>query len=339
MAICNFSLHYFYEKELYLCNFIETIDSYLSKGGYFIGIMPDGDRIHRLLEKNNGNVSVLSDKTEYSIKTLYRNYNRRNVFSKKISVLLEDSILSDNSDDFSNDYSGRLEYLANFYTLKDLLEERNIELIESSFLSDIYDTYRTTEKRDRELSDKEKMFSFTYRYFIFKKRDIIDLDIINQDVNNIIVDDRLSSLPKPFHKGELSKFITFYISVFAEDPLSIIMKYIMKQKDTLILNKAFRMNYLSKLGLSLDESKNKHIDIFTHMTILPEINVNIIVFTRKNVRVNKKIYASDSINNQYLLLIEEYNKNDNIHYILVKYRDSELWQFSDIPFNISNSAP
>lgn len=53
VVVCNFTLHYFFEKESYLHNVFRHVSNVINKGGYFIGTSIDGSKIDKHVKKND----------------------------------------------------------------------------------------------------------------------------------------------------------------------------------------------------------------------------------------------------------------------------------------------
>jgi hypothetical protein len=174
---CQFSIHYFFENEEILNNFIDNIDFILKPGGYFFGCCLDGDLVNKELQKSNKELqksnkelqkSIIikgvkkNKESEYlmwQIKKEYDEYsdNFNNNYGKKINVFIET---------INKEFS---EYLVDFQLLKSKLAEKNIILVENSsrLFSDIYksDNLSDNQKMDEDL----QRYSFLNRIWVFQK--------------------------------------------------------------------------------------------------------------------------------------------------------------------------
>ena len=149
----QFAIHYFFEKDTILNTFIDNVDNYLKKGGYFIGTCLDGRTIFDSLKDKEYIEGVNEKGTLWKIQKKYDSKTFTNKFNQAINVYLYS---------INNTIE---EYLVDFDFLTKKLKERNIELVNdksSNLFSEVYD-------EKYKLEDKEKELSFMYRYFIFKK--------------------------------------------------------------------------------------------------------------------------------------------------------------------------
>lgn len=75
---CMFALHYFFGTRQILRRFLETVSANLAPGGYFVGVVPDGARIH----KSNSN----------EIMHIRKVYDEPQVFGSAYSFSIEDTV-------------------------------------------------------------------------------------------------------------------------------------------------------------------------------------------------------------------------------------------------------
>lgn len=174
---CQFAIHYFFESEHSLDNFIYNVDTYLKKGGYLIGTCLDGFKVKEKLQSLNQGESIqgqIDDRILWNIKKLYSN-NGNITLGEQIEIYME-SI-------------GKpiKEYLVDFNLLKSKLEARGINVLTPEECSNFgitksIDSFKFSYNkvvaspdnsllaRDiREMTDQEKEYSFLNSWFIFKK--------------------------------------------------------------------------------------------------------------------------------------------------------------------------
>ena len=174
---CQFAIHYFFENEVTLDNFIYNVDTYLKKGGYLIGTCLDGYKIKEKLKniKNGQEVQgKIDDRVLWNIKKLYSN-NKDIKLGEQIEIYME-SI-------------GKpiKEYLVDFNLLKSKLADKGIEVlsheeceqfgVEQSVDSFKYTFNKVVSSSDnsllardiRNMTDEEKEYSFLNSWFIFRK--------------------------------------------------------------------------------------------------------------------------------------------------------------------------
>jgi hypothetical protein len=177
---CQFSIHYFFESEEKLDNFLWNVDQHLKLGGYFIGTCLDGQEIKRKMKDvpMGGHIQgVKHGRVLWHLKKTYKN-NKDVSFGDTVQVYME-SI-------------GHLiqEYLVNFDILKEKLAVYGIHELESDELEQLKlpESVGSFEKAFNMLqqnpdmvkphiwetisnmSSEEKEYSFMNRWFVFKKQ-------------------------------------------------------------------------------------------------------------------------------------------------------------------------
>jgi len=174
---CQFAIHYFFENEMALDNFIYNVDNYLKPGGYLIGTCLDGYRVKEKLSSIKKGESIqgqIDDRILWNIKKLYAN-NGDIKLGEQIEIYME-SI-------------GKpiKEYLVDFNLLRNKLAEKGIDVltpeecadfkIEKSVDSFKYSYNKVVASSDnsllardiRVMTEQEKEYSFLNSWFIFKK--------------------------------------------------------------------------------------------------------------------------------------------------------------------------
>jgi hypothetical protein len=150
----QFALHYFFESEKTLDDFIRNITENLKEGGYFIGTCYEDTRVLTLLgaynesvEKRN-NENMLLWKIEKSSV-----FNSSDVFGRKINVFMESIGQS------------IPEYLVNFDILINKLKAHGIVLVAKTSFESYYDQKNKTITMSKELQE----LSFLNVAFTFRK--------------------------------------------------------------------------------------------------------------------------------------------------------------------------
>lgn len=174
----QFCVHYFFENEQTLDNFVYNVGTYLKKGGYFIGTCLDGHAIKDKLRNVKTGESVrgvLDGRVIWNIKKLYKKDDKIKL-GEQIEVYME-SIGKEIK-----------EFLVDFNLLKQKLAGYNIEMlrpedckafggIEKSVESFSYSWNKVVTSSDqsqlakdiRSMSEQEKEYSFLNSWFIFRK--------------------------------------------------------------------------------------------------------------------------------------------------------------------------
>ena len=174
---CQFAIHYFFENEDTLDNFIFNVDNYLKKGGYLIGTCLDGHSVKERLQHIKEGDSIqgkIDERILWNIKKLYAN-NDSIKLGEQVEIFME-SI-------------GKpiKEYLVDFNLLKRKLEEKGIQMLTSeecnafgiaksidsfkfSYNKVVASADNSVLARDvRNMSEQEKEYSFLNSWFIFRK--------------------------------------------------------------------------------------------------------------------------------------------------------------------------
>jgi hypothetical protein len=175
VAVCMFSLHYFFANKATLDGFLANVRDCVAVGGYFVGCCFDGDTVFRMLkgiDKGHSKVGMDGTKEIWSIRKEYA---------------MDEFVADDTSLGFPIDVKfvsigeEYREFLVNFEYLVKRLKEIGLELCDEKELATLKlrnstnmfrDSYAMAERNKHyyKMSDAEKEFSFLNRWFIFKRR-------------------------------------------------------------------------------------------------------------------------------------------------------------------------
>ena len=104
LVSCMFAIHYMFENESTLDNFVNNLDLILKPGGFFFGTSLDGSKVNNKFKINENNLKLLGNSKSnkikgeidgrllWSIEKLYDTYNDNEPFKnigKKIKVYME----------------------------------------------------------------------------------------------------------------------------------------------------------------------------------------------------------------------------------------------------------
>jgi mRNA (guanine-N7-)-methyltransferase len=205
---CMFAIHYVFNSEINLDNFIVNVDENLKNGGYFIGTCLDGRMVFDLFERQNiiFNGYIKGEKDSKNIWKLQKLYNQNTFLSDENSLNMVISV-------FMNSINQEIkEYLVNFDYLVKKLKDKNIVLLSPDIVNDmnlplnnigeyksegsfqnIFNNLETILKDKNNkmssynqklynditlnISEAEKQLSFLTRYFIFKKQSINEIEV------------------------------------------------------------------------------------------------------------------------------------------------------------------
>ncbi len=180
LVSCQFAIHYFFESEQILDNFIDNLDLILKPGGYFFGTSLDGYLVDKKFKNDDVNGTNIIEGFSYEkrlwrIKKEYNKFDMENPYNNigsKILVFVET---------INKEFP---EYLVDFQLLKQKLSEKNIELLNDKEITDlnidakistqtfdeVYNKINITNSSQKMTSDELKEYSFLNRYFIFRKK-------------------------------------------------------------------------------------------------------------------------------------------------------------------------
>lgn len=169
---CFFALHYFFGSVYDFNNFMVNVDEMLSFGGYFIGMVMNGNLLFDLL-KLNGGVYEIKEKNGDVLCKIQQKYgsNESDVFGLEIEVDIKDSILEDYLET-SEKKSIKKEYLVDLSKLQKICSGYGLDLIEYTSLHDLVSRsnhVHNPQKYNVKLSDAEKEFTSLFTCFTFGK--------------------------------------------------------------------------------------------------------------------------------------------------------------------------
>ena len=180
-----FALHYMFEKEEMLNEFLKNISQCTAINGYFIGCCFDGKKIFKMLESIENNESISLFKNSKKIWQITKKYDFKNFDNDESSLGYAIDIYQESINKTIR------EYLVNFDYLVRILENYGFVVLTDSEIKDInmsssitsfetmYNQMTNKLERDKDLrfqignslnmSDEEKQISFLNNCFIFKK--------------------------------------------------------------------------------------------------------------------------------------------------------------------------
>lgn len=171
LVTCQFAIHYFFESKDKLQQFCKNVNSLLKKGGYFTGTCFDGEKVHELLNKNNGIAYATEENKEDAyIWKIDRKYDNKTIDKNKYGNTIDVYINSINKT--------HPEYLVNYEELVKELDKYNIRPINDKDTLDYNKPIYSFEEIYRIYSDDDtlpvldtnlKTFSFLNMWFMFKK--------------------------------------------------------------------------------------------------------------------------------------------------------------------------
>ena len=181
---CMFAIHYFFESETKLDQFLRNVSDNLQQDGLFFATFMDGSSVEaKLKSKKSGIIEGRKKFDEYSVPVwaIIKQYTNEKYYNKKIDVFIE------------NTQKLITEYLVNFEFLVAKAREYDLELEETELFSETYEKIKKdfenpdliknkfnlfeawriedhkNSLKELETNEISKSFSFLNRWVIFKK--------------------------------------------------------------------------------------------------------------------------------------------------------------------------
>lgn len=177
LVSCQFAIHYFFESDKILDNYVKNVDRFLKDGGYFMGTCMDGMRVKKLLAntpKESAITGKQDDRFLWNITKLYDSEDAPTC-GEQIKVYME-SIGIDIP-----------EYLVNTSLLIDKFKKYGIVPVEIRSFEDTYKEALAIDVEARNayyhdavknMSDLEKTFSFMNIIFVFQKKGALEEEAV-----------------------------------------------------------------------------------------------------------------------------------------------------------------
>lgn len=177
IASCFFAMHYFFGSQQDFHNFFSNIDNLLSYGGYYIGMVMNGETLCNLLKENSGTYKISDDsgKNLCTIKQKYNSDRTHDLFGLEIEVDISDSILNDYLPTQEKKLMKK-EYIVDLGKMQNLLHSYGFELVEFMSLFDILNSNKNQLHQHHPshynitLSKAEMDFTSLFTCFTFQKR-------------------------------------------------------------------------------------------------------------------------------------------------------------------------
>jgi len=247
VSSCQFALHYFFENQSTLHNFIRNVSECTKLNGYFIGSCYDGKQIFNLFKRKKiGEKIELYDDDKSKIWDIIKEYDEDNFDDDITSVGYKISVYQES---INKTFA---EFLVNFNYLERVMENYGFKLINeeeanslglpsgSGLFGELFNNmldevkrYKTKEKEygmALQMSSNEKKISFLNRYFVYKK-------IRNVNAEKLALDEMNESY---YEKRE--KKINKELSIIAKNETNDVKIKVKKLRNKLILNQATEGN-------------------------------------------------------------------------------------------------
>jgi len=182
-GVVMFALHYFFESAESVNGLLKNIGDCVKEGGYFAGCCFDGERVFNMLRGVETGESKVGMEGDVPLWTIKKSYAADELLDDESSVGLAIDV------DFISIGTEHREYLVNFNYLVRRLKEIGFELLNEEELRTVglrkstnmfEESYEmaAAAKKNYQMSDAVKEFSFLNRWFIFKKRGVSAADAV-----------------------------------------------------------------------------------------------------------------------------------------------------------------
>jgi len=181
----QFAIHYMFENDIKLNNFLKNVAECTCLNGYFIGTCYDGKKIFKMLETINKEESVSIFKNEKKIWQITKQYNQTDFQDNETCLTYAIDVYQETINKTFREYLVNFDYLTRILELYgfvllnvDELREKNIYSSVGDFnilyenMKTLVDNDKTKSKQFGEalnMSSEEKTISFLNKYFIYKK--------------------------------------------------------------------------------------------------------------------------------------------------------------------------
>ena len=188
----QFALHYMFESETILNEFIKNIKECTALEGYFIGTCYDGSKIFNMLNSLNADESISIFKNEKKIWELTKKYDAKEFNDDESSLGYAINVFQETINKTFKEYLVNYKYLIrimenNGFVLLNETEYKQLNLPGSmGNFEQLYNFMNTEIKSNNyllkklgnsaQLSTEEKQISFLNNYFIFKKIRNVEYD-------------------------------------------------------------------------------------------------------------------------------------------------------------------
>jgi hypothetical protein len=217
ISSCQFALHYFFETQNVLQNFMRNLAECTKIGGYFIGACYDGKTIFNLLKnkEKGGSIELYHDKEK--VWQVKKEYSKEGFEDDVSSVGYKIEVYQESINKMFPEYLVNFDYLHRImenYGFKMITREeaKEIGLPEGSgMFGELFNNMLDEVKRDKfkkneyghalEMNSYEKKISFLNRYFVYKKlRNVnaekVAMELMEEENHNDDIEVEINNIQK-----------------------------------------------------------------------------------------------------------------------------------------------
>ena len=154
---CQFAIHYFFRDEAHVNSLFQFLSQKIVNHGFFFGTFMCGNRLEEL---TNGFKSPFEN-TSFLVNP--GEYDRNKDYGNQVDVHLTNTL-------YFGESSVSVEYVVFKHVLQSKAEEYGFKLVEFKDFEDYYDETTNLRRNTIALSNANKLCSFAYSSFIFKKK-------------------------------------------------------------------------------------------------------------------------------------------------------------------------
>ena len=208
----QFAIHYMFENENSLHNFLRNVSECTRVGGYFIGCCYDGKKIFKLLSnKKEGESEQINDKDDNKIWEITKRYVNNEFEDNETSLGYAIDVYQDTIGKYFREYLVNYDYLDRLLTDYgfDLIKQEessdiglpngvvstgSFEILYTQMIEDIKKNKKlaVTFKQAPEMSLNEKKVSFLNNYFIYRKNRVVNTKDIGIKIERTSIENKES---------------------------------------------------------------------------------------------------------------------------------------------------
>ena len=226
VSSCQFAMHYFFEHNTSIHQFLRNVSECTKVNGYYIGTCYDGQTVFDMLQQKHKDESITIFKGDRKIYELTKKYDKTGFPDDETSLGYPIDVFQESINKVFR------EYLVNFNYLIQLMEDYGFVLITkeeanqmnlpnaTGLFNELFSrmemdikmkpSTKSNYKEALYMSSEEKQISFMNRYFVFKKVRSVDAKKIceivgkQQEIHNVNTEDKPADKPadKPEDKPE-----------------------------------------------------------------------------------------------------------------------------------------